>query len=384
MAAHVPRPARGSGQEQRQPFCDQLCNLLRPRHARPAWKPSSSTWRRSASASAIDIFLGGLIGTDEIPPVPLAGSAVARLLRTGMPQFLQLVTTTLDNMLLGGLYDHVGGGFFRYTIDERWLVPHFEKMLYDNALLIEFMTSIWQFNRNELCRQRVEETVDWLLRDMKLGDAFAAGLDADTEGEEGKYYLWSEAEIDAALAGTFSAALQAGLWRHPRRQSSWASNILRRMGQIPAATQRSRRSAAGQAARHAAGGARQARAARARRQAARRLERPCHRAPWPMPARCSSAPTGSQAAITAFDYVVKAAGRRRPALSFLGQGGKRGARALPTTMPRWRARRCSLWEVDRRSALPGRRQGLGAHARRPFLGRGDAAAITSPPTTPSR
>ena len=64
-----------------------------------------------------------------------------------MPQFLQLVSTTMNNMLLGGLYDHVGGGFFRYTNDERWMVPHFEKMLCDNALLIDFMTQMWQFNR---------------------------------------------------------------------------------------------------------------------------------------------------------------------------------------------------------------------------------------------
>ena len=77
---------------------------------------------------------------------------------------------------------------------------------------------MWQFNRNELCRQRVTETVGWLLREMKLGGAFAAGLDPDTDGEDGKYYIWSEAEIDAALAGTFSARFKQVYGVTPRRR----------------------------------------------------------------------------------------------------------------------------------------------------------------------
>ena len=153
-------------------------------------------------------------------------------LRSGAPQFLQLVTTTLDNMLMGGLYDHVGGGFFRYTNDDRWQIPHFEKMLYDNAQMIDFLTGIWQFNRNDLCRQRVAETVDWMLREMKLGDGFAAGLDADSEGEEGKYYLWSEAEIDAALAGTFSARFKQ-VYGVSREGNLMGKNILRRQTVSP-------------------------------------------------------------------------------------------------------------------------------------------------------
>src|ERR1019366_6358045 len=126
-------------------------------------------------------------------------------LRTGLAQFLQIVSTTMNSMLMGGLNDHIGGGVFRYTNDERWMVPHIEKSLCDNALLIGFMTQMWQFNRNELCRLRVSETIDWLLRDMRLDGAFASGVSALSGDEEGKYYLWTEAEIDAALAGTFSA-----------------------------------------------------------------------------------------------------------------------------------------------------------------------------------
>jgi hypothetical protein len=152
-----------------------------------------------------DVFMGGLTGANKFPSVPLLEILWRAYLRTGVPQFLQLISSTMNNMLLGGLYDHVGGGFFRYTNDERWMVPHFEKTLCDNALLIDFMTQMWQFNRNELCRQRVTETIGWLMREMKFEGGFACNQASSADGEEGKYYVWSEAEIDAALQGTFSA-----------------------------------------------------------------------------------------------------------------------------------------------------------------------------------
>ncbi|HWC64278.1 MAG TPA: thioredoxin domain-containing protein [Rhizomicrobium sp.] len=176
-----------------------------------------------------DVFMGGLIGTHKFPSVPLLEVLWRAYLRTGVPQYMQLVSTTLNNMLLGGLYDHVGGGFFRYTIDERWLVPHFEKSLCDNALLIGFMTELWQFNRNELCRGRVNETIDWLLREMKLEGAFACSQAPEAEGEEGRYYVWSEAEIDAALAGTFSARFKQ-VYGVKRDGDYNGKNILRRLG----------------------------------------------------------------------------------------------------------------------------------------------------------
>ncbi|HEY7427196.1 MAG TPA: thioredoxin domain-containing protein [Gemmataceae bacterium] len=138
------------------------------------------------------------------------------------PQALEMVRVTLDHMARGGIYDHLGGGFARYSTDERWLVPHFEKMLYDNALLVHCYLETFQATGEPFYREIVEETLGWVLREMTSSDGpFYSTLDADSEGEEGKFYVWSAAEIeqvlgkdDAALFGAVYGVEPEGNWEH--------------------------------------------------------------------------------------------------------------------------------------------------------------------------
>ncbi len=171
---------------------------------------------------------GGLKGAPKFP-MPFLWEFVWRgYKRTDDIQLKTLVTHTLDHICQGGIYDHLGGGFARYSTDARWLAPHFEKMLYDNAQLIGLLATVWQETKSELYEARITETIAWLEREM-VGEtgAYTSALDADSEGEEGKFYVWSEAEIDAVLGSSSDAFKKAydvskdGNWDH--------KNILNRL-----------------------------------------------------------------------------------------------------------------------------------------------------------
>ena len=168
----------------------------------------------------IDPVAGGLNGAPKFPNTPIFELLWRAGARLGKSPYRDLVKLTFSNMSEGGIYDHLGGGYARYSTDVRWLVPHFEKMLYDNAQILELLALChYEFGGN-LFGARAKETVAWLKREMThAGGAFCASIDADSEGIEGKFYVWTHAEIlallgpeDTAFFGKRYDATRFGNW----------------------------------------------------------------------------------------------------------------------------------------------------------------------------
>jgi uncharacterized protein len=185
---------------------DALARLATP--ARPeALSPAFVTDTAQRLIQAFDTVHGGFAGAPKFPQAPMLHLLWRQALATDDRAIRQAVLHTLVNICQGGIYDHLGGGFARYSVDALWLVPHFEKMLYDNAQLIALLSDAAADTGNPLFAARVAETVGWLEREMLVEDAFASSLDADSEGEEGRFYVWDAAEI-ARLLGPDARAFR--------------------------------------------------------------------------------------------------------------------------------------------------------------------------------
>ena len=174
--------------------------------------------------SQLDDTFGGQRGAPKFPMPVIWESVLQAHVLNGDAPSLKIVTTTLDRMAAGGIYDHLGGGFSRYTTDEAWKVPHFEKMLYDNAQLVSLYAHVFQVTGDSFYQEILVETLGFIDREMKdTTGGFYSSLNADSEGEEGRYYTWTREEIEkilgpntAALFCKYYGVTESGNWEHGR------------------------------------------------------------------------------------------------------------------------------------------------------------------------
>ncbi len=179
--------------------------------------------------STIDMQRGGRKGAPKFPMPNNYQYLLKSHYQTGNTKALDAVLTTLDNMAFGGIYDHLGGGFARYSVDDRWHVPHFEKMLYDNGQLVSLYAQAYQLTKKPLYKQVLVETLDFIERELTHPEGgFYSSLDADSEGVEGKFYVWSKSEIDSLLGDEQTAKIFNDYYQVSERGNWEHTNILYR------------------------------------------------------------------------------------------------------------------------------------------------------------
>lgn len=227
--AQAYREQHGAITRQNQAVLDALNRLTEPPGGAGAPQAVLLDNARNALAREFDPSFGGF---GQAPKFPQP-SGIERLLRhyartagDGVPDYeaLRMAQVTLRKMALGGIYDQVGGGFARYSVDNYWIIPHFEKMLYDNGQLLALYADAWRATGEELFQRVANETAEWALREIRHpGGAFYASLDADSEGGEGAFYLWTPEEIRGVLREEEAELVIArfGLNRRPNFESRW-------------------------------------------------------------------------------------------------------------------------------------------------------------------
>ncbi len=185
-----------------------------------------------ALTSRFDPQHGGFGRAPKFPRPTTYGLLLRYYRRTGDGNALQMVTRSVEKMMFGGIYDHVGGGFHRYSTDARWLVPHFEKMLYDNAQLVGLLIETYQVTADQRFASVARETLDYVLKEMTSPEGgFYSATDADSEGEEGKFFVWSQKEIDALLGEDAKAI--ASFYNVTEGGNFEGHNILNRTQPLP-------------------------------------------------------------------------------------------------------------------------------------------------------
>ncbi len=188
---------------------------------------------RATLERSFDTRFGGFSRAPKFPQVP----GIERCLRDSSTEALQMAVLTLTRMAEGGIYDQLGGGFSRYSVDERWMIPHFEKMLYDNAQLLGEFSRAFLATGEALFARIAGETADWVLRDMHSPEGgFYSSLDADSEGHEGKFYVWTATEVQGVLTPQEYSAFSRrfGLDRTANFEGEWHLHVVESIEAIAA------------------------------------------------------------------------------------------------------------------------------------------------------